>query len=189
MRRAAIAITIACCLLAGCGIPVDDAPRQIDPERVPFELLEPDTTTTSTVATSTQVSAEIFLVRDDRLAAVTRDVSAPVTPQRLVAALLRGPTNVEAGANLRTAITTMSGIIAFGPDAGLVRVELGRAFATSGASDQVLAFAQLVYTVTSVPGASLVAFTVSGRAVEAPAGDGTLKGDPLGRADYPTLAP
>lgn len=176
-------------LLAACGVPLDASPREIDPDRVPFGLLEPDQPGSTTVPQSMQASAEVYLVRGDRLVAVVRDVPTPPTAEKAVMALLRGPTDEEAKIGLRTAITTTGGVSVSGPEDGLVRIELGRSFATSGAGDQVLGLAQLVFTVTALPEASRVLFTVSGRPVEVPAGDGTLTGSPLGRENFRPMAP
>jgi len=187
--RTVTLLAVVCCLCSGCGVPFDDSPREIDPGRVPFGLLEEDATSSTTISPAARAAAELYLIRSDRLARVTRDIAIPLTPQKLVVALLQGPTDAEAAANLRTAITATSGASATEPEAGLVRVELGRSFATSGAADQVLAIAQLVFTVTGVPGASRVSFTVSGRPVEVPTADGTLSSAPLGRSDFVALAP
>ncbi len=187
-RRRAALVVVGALLLSGCGVPNDAAPREISRDRVPFGLLDPDQPS-STVPGPSTARAEIFLVAADKLVPVTREVAAPATADKAVEALLSGPTNAEAARNLRTAIVTTSGLSASAPVAGLVTVELGRAFATSGASSQVLAVAQLVYTVTSLPGASRVSFTVAGRSVAVPLGDGTLTNSAVTRADFPVVAP
>ena len=116
-------------------------------------------------------------------------MSSPVTPSGSLQALLLGPTADEAGRGLRTAIGTDSGLSVSAVEAGQVRVELGESFGATSASDQILAIAQIVYTVTALPGVEKATFTLAGRAVDVPTGDGTLTSGPLGRQDFPGLAP
>lgn len=41
MRRRRLVAAAVLLLAAACGVPTDDAPRQIPAERVPFDLLNP----------------------------------------------------------------------------------------------------------------------------------------------------
>lgn len=175
--------------LVGCGVPSDSAPRTIPPENVPFGLLDLDTTIPSTTVPDVSLTLEAYLVAGSRLAVVGRVMSSPVTPSGSLQALLLGPTADEAGRGLRTAIGTDSGLSVSPVDAGQVRIELGESFGATSASDQILAIAQIVYTVTALPGVEKATFTLAGRAVDVPTGDGTLTSGPLGRQDFPGLAP
>jgi len=188
MSRPIGAALVLLLALGACGVPSDDSPREISPARVPFGLLEPDRPP-STRAEGLVRKTDVFLVTDDRLTTVARDVPEPITPGKVVRILLDGPTNAEAAMNLRSAIATTSGVSATTPANGLVSVELGRSFATSGPSNQVLGVAQLVYTVTALPGVDRVSFTLNGRPAEVPLGDGTLTTRPVGRADFQAVAP
>jgi spore germination protein GerM len=76
-----------------------------------------------------------------------------------------------------------AGVVGF----GVGTVDLGGSFGQVGGQEQILAVAQLVFTATSVPGIVKVQFTLGGRPVEVPAGDGTLTQGPLGRSDFPSL--
>ena len=186
MRRRAIAALAS--LLVSCRIPSDESPRAIDPDGVPFGLLEQDQPG-STVDGSARVPVDVFFVGNDRLVAATRDVAAPVTADKAVQALLSGPTNTEAGRNLRTAIAATAAISVTPPVDGLIRIELSPSFATPGATNQVLAVAQIVYTVTALFPESRVSFTLAGRPVEVPVDDGTLTRSPVGRTEFATVAP
>lgn len=42
--RSRFVVAAALLLTAACGVPTDDAPRQIPADRVPFELLNPQLT-------------------------------------------------------------------------------------------------------------------------------------------------
>lgn len=173
-----------------CGVPTDSDPRAIPDDRVPFGLLDPDTPpTTSAGATARSTTARItvFLVDGDRLTPVPRDVPAPATPDKALRALLGGTAPEETARNIRTALDAASGTSATGTD-GLAQVELGTALPTGPGREQVLAVAQIVYTLTALPGVDAVAFTLSGRPVELPAGDGTLTSGALRRSDYASVA-
>jgi hypothetical protein len=175
--------------LAGCGVPADSGPRVIPPDDLPAELVEPapPPPVSTTVPVTERLS--VYLVLDDRLVEVSRDTRPPPTPRLALAALLAGPTAEEAAAGIRTAIGTTSGVATGDAQGGTVEIELGPSFEAAGGSEQVLAIAQIVYTLTAVPGVDGVDFTLSGRAVEVPRGDGTLTGEALRRDAFPNLAP
>ena len=65
-----------------------------------------------------------FMVRDDRLVAVPRDVAAPATLRSVLTALLEGPTNDEAKSGLRTAIPGRTLLLSAAPDASVGRVNV-----------------------------------------------------------------
>lgn len=173
----------------GCGVPADSGPRRIPPDKVPFDLLEPAETVPVTTTVPVAGVVSIFLVSGERLAELRRSSAAPTTPESALSALLAGPTPEEAARGLRTAIGTTLSLTPTRAGAGQVGVELGPSFTSAGGSEQILAIAQLVYTMTALPGVSGVAFTVDGRDVEVPKGDGTLTRSPLGRDAFPAAAP
>ncbi|MGH9263656.1 MAG: GerMN domain-containing protein [Acidimicrobiales bacterium] len=187
--RALLPAALLPVLAMGCGVPTDREPRAIPDERVPFGLLDPEpTSTTSAPPTATSTARiTVFLVDGDRLAPVARDVPAPPTPDKALRALLGGARREEVAANVRTALGAAAGASATAAD-GLVRVELGTALPSTAGREQVLAVAQIVYTLTALPGVDAVTFTLSGRAVEVPAGDGTLTSGALRRSDYASVA-
>ena len=55
--------------------------------------------------------------------------------------------------------------------------------------EQMLALAQLVFTLTGLPGVNGVSFARDGRPVEVPTADGELKRGPLRRQDFAAVAP
>ena len=58
MRRLLLRAALLPLVITGCGVPTDDAPRPIPDERVPFGLLDEDTTTTMTTRASAPPSTE-----------------------------------------------------------------------------------------------------------------------------------
>jgi Sporulation and spore germination len=171
-------------LLAACGVPADPSPRSIPAEEVPFGLLGATTSTTSPAPTTRAV---VFLVEGDRLAAVRREVPAPATPAAVLAAVAAGPTPQEAGAGLRTALVT--GATLAQVTAGTATVRLDRDFAAADIHEQVLALAQLVYSVTELPGVGGVQFTFDGQPAEIPTAAGPAKDGAATRADYAAVGP
>lgn len=176
-------------MAVACGVPTDDGPRAIPDDRVPFGLLDAEPVPTTTPSPPTgSASVTVFLVSGDRLSPATRSVQAPVTPDTVLQALLAGVGPDETARNLRTAIAPNTRGSVTEEIPGRLRVELSAAFLSAATSEQVLAVAQIVYTLTGLPGVDSVTFTVSGRAVEVPAGDGTLKSGPVQRADFASVA-
>lgn len=176
----------ACSLLVvaivGCGVPSDRHARRIAPEDVPFGLLDRDGA--SSTAPEPSATLTVYLISGEWLTGVERSVAAPLTPEQALDALLRGPTGAEAAAGLRSAIGTAEVVIEDVQDRR-ARVELGPAFAASAPSEQGLAVAQIVYTLTVLPGIDDVVFTVGGRTVEVPKPGGSAAAGPVTRADFP----
>lgn len=188
-RRVLLRAALLSLVAVACGVPTDSDPRAIPDDRVPFGLLDPEapSTTAGGTATSTTARVTVFLVDGDRLTPVPRDVPAPATPEKALRALLGGTAPEETARNLRTALDAAAGTSATGTG-GLARVELGTALPSAAGREQVLAVAQIVYTLTALPGVDAVVFTLSGRPVELPAGDGTLTSGALRRSDYAAVA-
>lgn len=173
----------------GCGVPTDEGPRPIPHDRVPFELLDPapiPTTPPGTPAGS--ASATVFMVAGDRLAPVPRNVPAPASPEKVLQALFDGVVPEEAARNLRSAVARTTQVSVAEEPGGRLRVELTPAFLATATDQQALAVAQIVYTLTGLPGVDSVSFTVEGRPVEVPSGDGALKSGPVRRADLASVA-
>ena len=187
MRRLAlVGSVVAALVLASCGVPKDNAPRQLDTRNVPFELLGPTTSTTVTAEGPTR-EVTIFLAQGDgRLAEVTREVEAPASLRKALQSLLAGPAADEA--SLSSAITTETKLLHLrGPVDGLVTIDLSRAMLDVTGRQQILALAQVVYTATAYPGVERVLFQFDGESREVPNGEGTLTSTPLGRLSYRDL--
>ena len=188
MRRAAVAIATVL-LLAACGVPQDEEPRALSRDGVPFGLLSTSTTQTTTVVEDPAVLSVVYFVRENRLIPVQRQVRAPVSAGRLLTSLLEGPTETEAEAGFRTAISSEARVRDVTTSAGVVTLELTEEFVEVAGQDQILALAQIVFTATEINAAGAVRFRLDGEPVEVPRGDGTLTSAPLTRADYAALAP
>ena len=194
MRRPAGAATVVVVVLAlvlgtACGVPVDRHARPIPDDRVPFDLLDPTLgggTTTVPAPAATPVT--VFLVAGDRLLAASRSVAGPMSPARALEALLAGVTADEAVRGVRTAILPAARPVVTGVVDGEARVDLGPAMPAVDPKDLVLSAAQVVYTLTALPGVGSVAFTVAGGPAVLPTPDGTSKAGSLRRSAYAAVA-
>ena len=174
--------------LAACGVPVDDAARPLSAEEVPSSRPGPTAAPAARPDDATDVTVEVFLVRGLRLAPVRRQVSPPLSVEHAIAALLTEPTSAERSDGLRTALTRdvrLAGTLA----AGVPLVDVTETFAQTEGEEQILALAQIVFTLTGVPGVTGVSFALEGRPVDVPTGDGTLERGPLRRDDFAAVAP
>lgn len=189
MRRTSYLGPVLVILVAvACGVPTDRQPRPIPRDKVPRELFDPARPPATATGAATQAAVTVYMVVDDHLTPVRRDVPAPASPDTMLKALTAGVVPDEAAQNIRTALlSTMHPFVTVEPG-GRLQVELTPPFLATDTHEQVLAVAQIVYTLTELPGADAVSFTVSGRAVEVPAADGTSKAGSVRRADYASVA-
>lgn len=186
-RRGA-ATLLALILLSSCGIPVDDSAGPISADDIPAPIPSPAPDPTSPVGDARPATTELFFVQGSRLAPVRRDAPGPLSVERTVAEIVRGPTPAERGQGYRTALPKdlrVAGRVA----AGVPLIEVSESFAQVEGEEQILALAQLVFTLTGLPGVEGVSFALAGRPVEAPTGDGVLKRGPLRRTDFQAVAP
>ena len=178
--------------VSACGIPSDKGVTLAQPGDVPFDLLDASSSTGTTGTTAPQTPtarATIFLVQGDRLAAASRDLPAPVSAQSVLENLVNGPSDSEIALGLRTALLADDLIRSVGVAGGIATVDLGPAFAEIGGRDQILALAQIVSTLTGLPGVGRVSFTLEGNSVGVPRGDGAITTGSVSRDDYALLAP
>lgn len=173
--------------LVSCGITADSRPQALARRDVPFDLLAPSTTIASPEAPGTRVPLSVYLVGINGLVPVDRSVRPPASLAEALSALQTGPTDAEAATGLRTSIPPQTSLSAGAVGFGVGTVELGAGFGQVGGQEQILAVAQLVFTATSVPEIVKVQFTLNGRPIAVPAGDGALTQGPLGRSDFPSL--
>ncbi|MGZ8764477.1 MAG: GerMN domain-containing protein [Acidimicrobiia bacterium] len=192
VARAGIVIVVAIPFvvgLAGCGIPEQGSAKPVDDDGVPYRLLDQNS---GGIADSGQLGARdavIYLARDGRLLPTVRSLRPPMTLTRLVRSLGRGPTRPEVDAGIRTALPVEDTPTNVQVVRGTAMVDLPASFTNLSRADQVLALAQIVYTVTSQPGIGQVQFTLDGASTDIPRANRSLTGEPVSREDYFTLAP
>ncbi|MDP8992421.1 MAG: GerMN domain-containing protein [Actinomycetota bacterium] len=187
--RGLLAASSAVLLVAACGVPTDERPQTIPRDDVPFDILVPSTAPSARGGPATGSPVQLFFVRGERLAAVPRQVSGPVTLRGVLDALVVGPTPAEAASGLRSAIRPQTRVINVALRDGVAQIDLSTPFAGVEGEDQVPAVGQLVYACTQLPGVSGLQLLVDGERVEVPTEEGKLTSRPLRRTDFPKLAP
>ena len=179
-------IAVGLCLTSGCGVSTESRPRSIPQDRIPAALSNPPPSP-STTGRVGDATFTVYLIDGERLRPVPRTALGGITPAARLEALRAGPTSDEAAAGLGSALNEETSIRVSRVAGGTATVDLPHALAALVGSDQVLALAQLVFTLTEDPAISEVTFTVDGEPVAAPVGDGALIGRAVGRGDFPAL--
>lgn len=170
--------------VAGCGISPQPDPHPINPPRGPFQAI---TSPSPDPVESGSVPQQLFMVRDGSLVAVTRHADHQPTAESLIQDLLAGPTEAERDNGITSALEGVAGVSAADVRGGLVTIELAAPLLETGRNDAVLAYAQLVCTLTARPDILGVTFTRDHEPVGVPRADGSLSPGPLTTADYADL--
>ena len=130
----------------------------------------------------------VYFVDGARLEPVPRSVPAR-QPQAALDQLLAGPTRAEVLSGLRTALSPQHLTVLTGPDGrGTLSVTVTRGFTSIGGGNQLLAVAQVVWTLTQFPAIGEVYFVLDGGQVAVPT-DESLTDQPVDRADYTSVVP
>ena len=185
----AVAALVGLALLvavASCGVSPEPKANRIEPKDVPFGLLDNAKTTTTEVAAGHTTG--IYLLTKSRLVAVDRTVPADASLADLLQQVVAGPTEVEQSLGITTAVPAGT-LASVDVKRGTAKVDLRAAFGDIRSREQLLALAQVVYTLTGQPGIGGVNFSVEGKSIKVPLADGTLSDDPLSRDDFKGLAP
>lgn len=188
--KPSVSIRSVCILalaLASCGVPEEGRFIPIGQSQVPDALMVTTTTasTTTTVAvapenTSTTVadvlydSVELYFVSANRVVRSERRIVSPATPTQVLDTLLAGLDAQTESAGLRSALPR--GLTAtIDVRRGVAKISSTAPFLSElEPSDQRLAIAQLVLTLTRRPGIGQVIFSVDGVDIQVPRGGGDL---------------
>jgi spore germination protein GerM len=186
MRRALL-LAAAALAIASCGLPTASSPERIAPANVPYGLLASPKAAPATPGEGPATT--VFLVNGDRLVPARRRVTGLNVPAEALRALLEGPTATESTAGVVSDIPSQTRLISLDLNGAVAAVDLSEDFGTTGGSQQVLAVAQIVYTLTASKYIDAVVFSLAGKPVEVPDGSGSLSTAPRSRADYKKVAP
>ena len=177
---AAVALLVAALLLTGCGVRPDDRPEPVTTAAAP-----PSDTGNGSPAAGPRLT--VFFVRGTDLAPVERRTRATTTADA-IAQLVEGPTRAEVATGIRTALPPeVVGVDEVLPD-DVTTVSVTRGFTGITGGNQLLAVAQIVWTLTDLPTVTTVRFVVEGAPVEVPT-DGGLTDRAVGRDDYRSVTP
>ncbi len=180
----AIVVTLVGATATGCGVGTEVSPTMIaDEPAQPFVLTggvddgDPEEAT----------AVSLYLVREDRLVHVTRDLRAGAGLTETVASLLAGPTDSEARAGLATAIPSSTALGGVDIDGTTATVDLTNDFTAIGGIEEILAVGQIVLTLTGFDGVDDVVIGLEGRVTAVPTGSGALTERPVSAQDYAEL--
>lgn len=189
MRRAFV-VLLAVLGVAACSAPVDSGPKTLRAASIPANLrAETSSTTTTTVPTGDSEEVGVYFIGgDNRLVRVTKRVSSPVSLEKVLQSLFVGPNQAEA-VTLRTAINPDTAILGAPIEARIATVNVSKDFPFGPLTDQIAAFAQVVFTALDVEGVTGVLFARNGQRQEVPEGDGRFTSAPVGRASYTQFTP
>lgn len=204
------ALTAIGIVVTSCSIPGDGSVKQINADKIPYELnatttssppttVPASTTTTPVVETTTSTSSStipveivsMFFVAGTQVVPIDRLLLSPAAAPQVLAALSEGPPEGDAAAGLRSALP-----IGFAAEVtverGVATVVLPGTFITDlPGGEQRLAIAQIVLTLTRQSGVGQVRFTSNNEPLAVPRGRGdlTTPGATLACDDYANLLP
>jgi spore germination protein GerM len=178
---------LALLAVSSCGLPMAGQAHRIDRSTVPYGLLASQPATPTTPKAGPQVA--IYLVDGDHLVARQRQITGLNEPAEALRSLLVGPTPEESAHGLTSDIPAQTRLYSLDLDGTVARVDLSAPFGAAGGSQQVLAIAQIVYTVTASRYIDAVRFSLSGRPIEVPNGSGSLAPGARTRADFQRESP
>lgn len=189
---ALVVLTLVAGSLTGCG-------RLFGRRRPPSERPAPtapiaSSTTSSTAPTppkpSTAARTVVYLLKGEKLVAVTREAAAVDEPKAALVALMDGPTAAEKAAGMSSSIPAGTRVLGVRVASGVVTIDLSKQFDTGGGSLSMMSrVAQIVWTATRGDTARTVRFELEGKPLTVLGGEGIILRDPQARADWESFAP
>ena len=181
--RSAVTLALGAVLLlaAGCSVGPQAHPVVLGPPSSRHAVAE------QPPATSTPV--EVFFVLDGRLVPQVRHVAVGPGLTSCLAGLVLPLSAKESSAGLRSALPTGVTALPAHVNGAVAIIDVPAGFDRLTVSDQILAVAQLVFTVTANTYLTRVAMAQHGHLLAMPDQSGQLVSHPLGRADYASLGP
>lgn len=191
-RKRAVAVALAFAGaaggLSGCGLAAQRTPEVLDPKSAPQGLFGASPTTSTAVPGLGVTPVTVYLEgKNERLVAVQADVPWPAAVGAALAALGQSPTAAESARGLVSPASSVGPLTAGPLHHGVATVDLPTSFENLDGQDQVVAVAQVVFTLTAFPDIRGVAFLVGHQATQVPNEGGKLVAGPLTRSDYPGL--
>lgn len=175
---------LACGVMAaGCAIPTQQGPSSIAPSHVPFGLLNPEPSATSTTQPrpSSLVPVKIFLLApNQRLEALDRVVVSPAPLISVITSMLAGPTSSEAAQGITTAIPNDVAVLSATSQGSVVMVNFNDAFGQITGTSTELAISQVVATVVTENGLGTgLIFEIGGQRTSVPIASGAQVPGPV----------
>ena len=180
--------------VAGCGLSEDSGPQAIRTDELPADLLDPNTST-STTLTGVTTTVTVYLIRGEgdetHLEPVTREVEDPTRAGERIDALLSPTTEQEQDDGLISSIPSDTALLGteLDEETDELVIDLSGALFDVEATELAQAFAQIVWTVSEMEGVRRVRFRVDGEDFRAPNAEGIEQDGAVTTADYRALAP
>lgn len=187
-RRAIVAVAIVVAfVMTGCGVTAESKPTFTADRDVPFQLLDKTAPTTAPPTTVLTAASDICLTNGSTLVPTRRPAAIASDAGAVIEALATGPTRQERQAGLKSPLFSDDLVTSAAARAGQATVDLAPQFAQGNPSDQLLAIAAIVCSLTAQPGVGQVVFSLGGAPIDVPRGDGSLVAGPVSREDYVQL--
>ncbi|MFC0506439.1 GerMN domain-containing protein [Micromonospora costi] len=183
MRARIWSVGVLILLLAGCGVPSDDRPRPVEVPPGPF----PTTETASPTASGGRLDEALCFVRDDRVERIVRRTDTLSSVEAHLRHLLAGPGPQELERGVSSALPGTITVAGTRLNGATAEVDVRLAGDDIGRSDEVLAFGQIVCTLTARSDVDRVSFRRDGQPLDVPRADGSLSREPLTEADYAAI--
>jgi Sporulation and spore germination len=175
-RRALVVLAGLAVVATGCAIPVQSRPSAVPADHVPFGLLNPSpsTTTTTEPNLSALVPVKVYLISPtQQLQAANRVVVSPAPVTAVLDSLLAGPTSSEAERGTTTAIPTDVTVLSAQTSGSVVTVNFNETFGEITGASTELAVSQVVATVAALNGSTTgVSFEIEGQPTNVPIASG-----------------
>jgi spore germination protein GerM len=185
------ALVVAGLAAAGCAIPTQSRPSTIAPNHVPFNLLGPQSPTTSTTQPplASLVPVKIFLLgANQQIEGVQRLIPSPAPLSSVIKSLVVGPTNSEAVAGITTAIPSSVQVLSVTTVGTTVTVNFNSAFAEITGAATEIAVSQVVSTVAAQNGIGTgVNFEIAGVRTSVPVASGAEVLGPVNVLQFVTV--
>ncbi len=178
-----IGVAVLTVMLAGCGVEPEERAEPVEVQQLPSELRRSAPDGSSAPRSS---AVTVYLVGVDGRLVERRVDAGEHSASGALDALL------EVGApqdGLRNAVPAGTSVRSVRLDEVTLTVDLSEQFSSVRGSDQLLACAQVVWTVTEYPAVKQVRIGVGGRYIELPVDGGASTAEPVDRDDYRSVAP
>lgn len=187
---AAVAAGLLILTVVSCGVPDDDEVRTVDPAEVPYHLLDDADEVPSGAASGVAGPRLYWVDAEDRLvgrpAASFCSKNLTGVAQDILDQLGDGPSARDLGSGLGTALPPdrWLELVAITDRTAQLRISTDDTIATNRV---VLATAQTVLSLTSIPGVDQVEMEYDAGPLQVPRSSGELADGPLRRDDYRSL--
>ncbi len=187
VRRLGLALAVLVLATVGvtaCGVPIQG---KAQPPSRPNDQVTDVTNADHDPPAPSANNVALYFVDNERLDEINRPVNQIPSDTVAVKQLLSGVTADEKAAGLLSAIPPGTTALKITVEHGVMSLNLSQQFKPTG-NTYLQACAQIVFTVTTIPGISGVRFLVEGDPISPPTVDGGNLAV-VTRANYRTLAP